>query len=415
MSLLETAAALDAAHPGRRAEFFVPPDPSPSPYEEVAYLAGNSLGLQPRAARAAVETELDDWARLAVEGHLEATHPWMPYHEELRADLAAIVGALESEVIAMNTLTVNLHLFMAAFYTPTPQRYKILIEDKVFPSDSYAVRSQLAWHGFDPDEGLIRITPRSGEDCLRTEDILDVIATNDIALTMFSTVGYLTGEVLDMPAITNAAHAAGAVVGWDLAHAAGNLELNLHDLGADFAAWCSYKYLNGGPGAIAGGFVHERHHGRTDLTRLEGWWSTSAESRFEMAPISTPPANADAWALSNSPILSLAPVRVSAAMFAESRMSELRARSELLTGFLADGLDEIGAEIITPSEPGRRGSQLSVRVDDAAATSARLRHNHGVIADARRPDVVRFAPVPMYCSFNDCARVVEAMTTEVSR
>lgn len=408
-----SAAELDAQHPGRRDEFIVPPDHSPSPFDEVAYFAGNSLGLQPRVAAPAVEQELADWANLAVEGHFEAKHQWHTYHEHMRADLAHIVGAKPSEVVAMNTLTVNLHMLMAAFYRPTPQRYKILIEDKVFSSDSYAVRSQAKWHGLDPDDTVIRLKPRPGEDCLRTEDIINVINTNDIALSICSAVGYLTGELLDLPEITKAAKNSGAVVGWDLAHAAGNVPLDLHGIDADFAAWCNYKYLNSGPGAIAGAFIHERHHTRTDLTRLEGWWSTKVETRFEMSPVADPPADADAWAVSNPPILAFAPVRVSAAMFAESGMPALRARSELLTGFLDDALRDVGAEIVTPHDPAKRGAQLSVRVNDASATVKRLRAEHGVIADARKPDIIRLAPTPMYSTFADCARAVTAIAQEV--
>ena len=408
------AAQRDAADASLRDAFFIPPDHSGSGFEHVSYMAGNSLGLQPRATRNALLGELDDWAEFGVEGHLEGAHPWFSYHELLRADLAKLVGARESEVVAMNTLTVNLHLLMAAFYKPTKDRFKILIEDRVFSSDSYAVRSQVRMHGLDPDTAVVRLKPRDGEDCLRTEDILTAISENSIALTLCSAVGYLTGELLDLKTITDAAHASGAVVGWDLAHAAGNVELNLHDLDTDFAAWCTYKYLNSGPGAVAGAFIHDRHAGRSDLTRLEGWWSTRADTRFEMNPVSSPPATADAWAISNPPIFSLAPVRISARMFADVGMSALRARSVQLTGFLEEMLNEIGATIITPSDPSARGAQLSVRVADASATSKRLRHEHGVIADARKPDIIRLAPAPMYCSFTDCWRAAISMIGEKS-
>jgi kynureninase len=407
----------------RRAEFLLPPSPASARHPEVAYFAGNSLGLQPRATRAAVLAELDDWALHAVEGHHRATHPWLPYHAELREDAAALVGAAPEETVVMNSLTVNLHLMMATFYRPEGERTRILIEDHAFSSDSYAVRSQAVHHGLDPDETVVRLRPRPGEDCLRTEDVVDHLAREGhrVALVLLGGVNYLTGEFLDIPAITAAGHAAGCRVGWDLAHAVGNVPLALHDWDVDFAAWCSYKYLNAGPGAVAGCFVHRRHVTDPDLPRLAGWWSTEQATRFEMRPEPVPVPTADAWQISNPPILAMAPVRVSLRMFAETGMAALRERSLALTGHLERLLTEVARdrplEIVTPADPARRGAQLSLRVTggiDAADLADRLHEVHGVLADVRRPDVIRLAPVPMYSTFHDCWRAADALAAEVS-
>ncbi|WP_440084339.1 kynureninase [Streptosporangium sp. LJ11] len=410
----------------RRAEFLVPPAPAACRYPEVAYFAGNSLGLQPRAARAAISAELDDWALHAVEGHHRAAHPWLPYHAELREDAAALVGAFPDETVVMNSLTVNLHLMMATFYRPAGERTRIVIEDHAFSSDSYAVRSQAVHHGLDPDETVVRLRPREGEDCLRTEDITDYLAREGhrVALVLLGGVNYLTGEFLDIPAVTAAGHAAGCLVGWDLAHAAGNVPLALHDWDVDFAAWCSYKYLNAGPGAVAGCFVHRRHVTDPELPRLAGWWSTEQATRFEMRPELVPVPTADAWQISNPPILAMAPVRVSLRMFAETGMAALRERSLALTGYLERLLTEVARdrplEIVTPADPARRGAQLSLRVTGGGAgavgvadLAARLHEVHGVLADVRRPDVIRFAPVPMYSTFHDCWRAADALAGEV--
>jgi kynureninase len=409
------ALALESADPVpvRRAEFLIPPHDG----GEAAYLAGNSLGLQPRALRDRLGSLLDDWARLGVEGHTEAARPWLPYHELLREPAARLVGALPREVVVMNSLTVNLHLLMVSFYRPTAGRHKILIEDAAFPSDSYAVRSQAAFHGYDPDEAVIRLRPRPGETALRTEDVLGFLAAegHGIALVLLGTVNYYTGELLDMPAITAAGQAAGAVVGWDLAHAAGNVPLSLHETGADFAAWCSYKYLNSGPGSLSGVFVHERHLADRALPKFAGWWSTDAATRFEMAPSVRPVDTADSWQVSNPPILSMAAVLLSLEMFDHSGMRALRARSQRLTGYLERLLDEVlagrPASIITPRDPARRGAQLSVRVEgrDVGPLAQRLREEHGVYADARRPDVIRLAPAPLYNTFHDCWRAAAAL------
>ncbi|MBX6767609.1 MAG: kynureninase [Actinomadura rubrobrunea] len=395
--------------PTLRAEFHVPTGPDGG---EVAYFAGNSLGLQPRAAARLVEEELLDWARLGVEGHHRARRPWVDYHELLREPAARLVGALPHEVVAMNSLTVNLHLMMATFYRPSGERTQILIEDSAFPSDSYAVQSQAVHHGLDPAETVVRLRPRPGEEHLRTEDVVGHLEREGhrVALVLLGGVNYLTGQLMDIPTITKAGRAAGAVVGWDLAHAAGNVPLRLHDWDVDFAAWCSYKYLNSGPGAVAGCFVHERHVRNPALPRLAGWWGNDPATRFAMEPDFVPVASADSWQLSNPPILAMAPVLASLRIFDRVGMEALRAKSRRLTGYLADRLEGIaGLEVITPSDPAWRGCQLSIRVADAKGLVRRLADEAGVIADAREPDVVRLAPTPLYSTFLDCHRAAEAL------
>ncbi|TDC89363.1 kynureninase [Actinomadura sp. 7K507] len=396
--------------PALRGEFLVPPAPGGT-FEEAAYFAGNSLGLQPRSVAGRLREELDDWARLAVDAHTEARRPWVDYHELLREPAARLVGALPHEVVAMNSLTVNLHLMMASFYRPAGARTRIVIEDSAFPSDSYAVAGQAVHHGLDPAAAVVRLKPRPGEDTLRTEDVVAFLEREGgtVALLMLGGVNYLTGQLMDMAAITKAGRAAGAAVGWDLAHAAGNVPLRLHDWDVDFAAWCTYKYLNSGPGAVAGCFVHERHVRDTSMPRLSGWWGTDPSVRFRMDPDIAPPASADAWQVSNPPILALAPVLASLEIFDRVGMDALRARSERLTGYLASRLAGAGAWIITPADPAARGTQLSLRVDDAGGLVRRLAERHGVIADAREPDVVRLAPVPLYCTFHDCHRAAAAL------
>jgi kynureninase len=408
--------SLDDQDPGHRHLFHIPPAEG-GDHPEVAYFAGNSLGLQPRATRAELNEDLDDWARLGVEGHLDAARPWLPYHELLTEPAARLVGARPSEVVVMNSLTVDLHLLMVSFYRPAGDRTRIVIEDAAFPSDSYAVRSQARFHGLDPDTTVVRLKPRDGEDTLRTEDVLAFLRDegDTVALLMLGGVNYLTGELMDMATITTAGREAGAVVGWDLAHAAGNVPLSLHEWGADFAAWCSYKYLNSGPGALAGVFIHERHHGDASLQRFEGWWSTESATRFEMTPESRPPRSADAWQVSNPPIFAMGPVRTSLRIFDEVGMPALRERSLRLTAYLRELLDEVVAtrplSVITPREPERHGCQLSVRLHggNAGALTKRLRFEHGVIADARQPDIVRFAPVPLYSTYEDCRRAAAAL------
>lgn len=412
-----------------RGEFLIPrsrdvggPDDGPC-----VYLTGNSLGCQPRAVRGLLEQELDDWARLGVEGHLHGRDPWLPYHEQFRGPLARLCGATEREVVAMNSLTVNLHLLMASFYRPTRERHAILIEDSAFPSDSYAVRSQADFHapahGFDAAGAIVRLKPREGETTLRTEDILAAIARERgrVALVMLGAVNYLTGQWFDMAEITKAGRAAGAAVGWDLAHAMGNVPLRLHDIGADFAAWCSYKYLNAGPGAVAGAFVHERHldpgrgpFGTGRMPRFAGWWGNDPATRFKMGPDFQPVARADAWALSNPPIFSLTPLKASLALFDAAGVAALRAKSEALTAYLA-GL--LGAwcprvRVLTPPDMASRGCQWSLVLPGEARSAFKRLQAAGVVCDFREPDVVRAAPVPLYNSFHDVWRFA-AMLREV--
>jgi kynureninase len=416
------ACHLDATDPlpSRRPEFHVPPAEG-GEHAETAYLAGNSLGLRPRRTSVELLEDMDDWARLGVEGHTGARRPWLPYHALLREPMARLVGARPEEVVAMNSLTVNLHLLMVSFYRPAGVRRAILIEDSAFPSDSYAVRSQAAFHGYDPDRFVTRLRPRIGEDTFRTGDVIAFLRRygHEHAVVLLGAVNYLTGELMDIPAITRAGHEAGCVVGWDLAHAAGNVPLALHDWGVDFAAWCTYKYLNSGAGAVAGAFVHERHLAG-DRPRFEGWWTTRESGRFDMAPVADPPATADAWALSNPPIFAMGPVRSSLEMFDETGMAALRGKSVRLTGYLQSLFDEVfpGRPLtqVTPRDPDARGSQLSVRVSGRSAEelTATLRTRYGVIADARRPDIVRFAPVPLYNTFHDCWRAAAALAQEVA-
>jgi kynureninase len=415
------AVELDAApDPAlRRADFLIPPAVGGS-FPLTAYLAGNSLGLQPRATRAELMADLDAWEQYGVHGHVDADRPWFPYHEELRAPAARLVGAEPREVVIMNSLTVNLHLLLASFYRPTAIRHRIVMEDYAFSSDSYAVRSHVALRGHDPDTAVMRLRPRPGEDVLRTEDVLKTLDdhAHSIATVMIGGVNYLTGEVMDMPAITAAGHRIGATVGWDLAHAAGNIPLHLHDWDVDFAAWCSYKYLNAGPGAVAGAFVHARHLDDPTLIRLEGWWSTEPSTRFEMKPVSEPPASADAWSLSNPPIFAMGPVRTSLTIFDEVGMAALRERSLRLTGYLRDLLEALAERsdiaIVTPEPDDQHGAQLSVRVPvDVADLTERMSSNWGVVADDRQPDIIRLAPAPLYCTFHDCWRAVDALSQEL--
>lgn len=410
------AIAADAADPlaGFRDEFLVPPHAG----REQVYLCGNSLGLQPRAVRAALEAELDDWAKLAVEAHFRGQHAWMPYHTFVREHLAEIAGALPHEVVAMNSLTVNLHLMLASFYRPVPGRAAILVEARAFPSDRHAVESQIRFHGHDPAAELIELEPDEPNGTISMAAIERAIALHGprLALVLWPGVQYLTGQSFDLRAIAGAARAAGAAAGFDLAHAIGNLELALHDSGADFAVWCSYKYLNSGPGAVAGCFVHERH-ARADLPRLAGWWGHDPATRFRMGPEFLPAYGADGWQLSNPPILALAPLRVSLDVFHRAGMSRLREKSIALTGYLErlirSRLSHVLA-IATPAEAGRRGCQLSLRVQGPReAGRALFEHlsRDGIVCDWREPDVIRVSPTPLYNRRTDClrfARSVEA-------
>ncbi len=408
-SLLDAARAaeLEAADPlpSLRDEFCVPPWPGGA-RPEWAYLAGNSLGLMPRAARQAVEDELGEWARLGVEGWFESREPWLEYAGSLRASVGRLVGAAPDEIAVMNTLTVNLHLLMASFYRPSPERFRILIEDDAFPSDSHAVQSQAAWHGLDPAAAIARVP---------LEGVLEAVERegDTLALALLPGVNYLTGRVLDVAAITSAVHGVGAVAGWDLAHAIGNVPVAIHDAGADFAVWCHYKYVNAGPGAPGGAFVHERHAGRLDLPRLAGWWGTDPAVRFRMEPDFVPRTGAEGWAVSTPPVLAFAPLRASLEQFDRAGLEALRGRSLRLTGYLEELLDEVARsraiEVITPRDPAERGCQLSVSCEGARSLAARLRAEHGVVCDFREPDVLRFAPVPLYNTYDDCRRAAAAL------
>ncbi len=427
-----------------REKFYIPKH---SDGEEVLYFTGNSLGLQPKRTRDYIEQELKDWENLGVEGHFAAKNPWMPYHEFVADGLAKIVGAKKTEVVAMNSLTANLHFLMVSFYRPTAERFKIIIEGDAFPSDKYAVKSQIDFHkrsepsavadGFsrksdnadnklqppataDGSDFLIELKPRDDETTLRTEDILQTIEENSdsIALIMLGGVNYYTGQKFDFEKITEVGHNIGAVVGFDLAHAAGNVELKLHDWNADFAAWCSYKYLNSGPGGIAGIFVHERHHENADLPRFAGWWGHDKETRFLMDDEFVPIKTAEGWQLSNPPIFQLAALRASLDIFEEAGMENLLEKSRKLTGYLEFLLEQIKTdriEIITPTNENERGCQLSIRVKNADKNLFNEITKRGVIADWREPDVIRVAPVPLYNSFLDVWEFVKILSRPLAK
>src|SRR4028119_1542880 len=394
-----------------REKFYIPKQPNG---EDVLYFTGNSLGLQPKTTGNYIEQELTDWATLGVEGHFHAKNPWLPYHEIVAEQMAEIVGALPIETVVMNSLTVNLHLLMVSFYRPTPKRNKIVIEAGAFPSDQYAVQSQIKFHNFEIENSLVELKPRIDEALLRTEDIERTIAENgdSIALIMLGGVNYYTGQKYDFERITKAGHRVGAVVGFDLAHAAGNVELKLHDWNADFAAWCSYKYLNSGPGSIAGVFVHERHAESFDLPRFAGWWGHDKETRFLMGSKCVPLRGAEGWQLSNPPIFQLAALKASLDIFEQAGMKNLIEKSIKLTAYLEFLLREIGDErisVITPSNPDERGCQLSIRVKNSDKRLFKALTEKGVIADWREPDVIRVAPAPLYNSFADVFRFAEIL------
>jgi kynureninase len=398
-----------------RERFFLPKTSN----GDCVYLCGHSLGLQPKTAAAYIEQELKDWADLGVEGHFHAQNPWMPYHRLLTEQTAELVGAKPLEVVVMNSLTVNLHLMMVSFYRPTKERHKIVVESGAFPSDQYAVQSQIRFHGFDPATSLIELTPRPGESCLRDDDIDSLIERegDDIALIMLGAVNYATGQAFDMDRITRLGHARGCVVGFDLAHAAGNLPLKLHEWGPDFAVWCSYKYLNGGPGCVAGCFVHERHARAWDLPRFAGWWGHDEPSRFEMGPNFQPMPGADGWQLSNPSIVSLAVLRASMDIFHETGMERLWTKSVSLTGYLEYLLREKESpnfSVITPREEERRGAQLSIRIrQNGRALCERLARG-GIVGDWREPDTFRVAPVPLYNSYHDVFRFVRRFAAAIT-
>ena len=381
------------------------------------YFAGNSLGLMPKAAREIVEQELDDWAKLGVDAHLDAATPWYSYHETLRAPIAQLVGAKPVEVICMNSLTVNLHLMMATFYRPTKARFKILIEEPAFPSDTYAIKSQIVHHGLDPNETLILARPRKGEFTVRTEEIVDLIDKHgdELAVVMIGAMNFFTGQLFDIEKITAAAQKRGIVVGFDLAHAIGNVPLDLHDWNVDFAVWCSYKYLNAGPGAVAGAFVHERHATNTKLPRLAGWFGNDPNTRFRLhlEPEFIPVPSADGWQISNPPILSMAPLRASLSIFDQAGgMEPLRAKSIKLTGYLQFLIESAGhskLSVITPREMNERGCQLSILVHEHPKELFGKLETAGVKCDFREPNVIRAAPTPLYNTFHELWRFAKIL------
>ena len=415
---LAWAQAQDAADPLRafRDEFMIPPHAVGDHAADSVYFCGNSLGLQPRAVRDAVNAELDYWGELGVEGHFKGRLPWMDYHEFVRDDLAAVVGAQPSEVVAMNTLGVNLHLMMVSFYRPTPGRHAILIEAGAFPTDRYAVESQVRYHGFDPATSLIELEGDEPNGTISMQAVERVLAEHGsrIALVMLPGVQYRNGQAFDLKAITALAHGHGCTVGFDLAHAVGNLPLQLHDSGADFAVWCHYKYMNSGPGAVAGCFVHERH-ARSERPRFAGWWGNDQAVRFKMGPRFDPTPGADGWQLSNPPILGLAPLRASLDQFDRATMPALRAKSEKLTGYLehlinTDLRDVL--QVVTPRDPLQRGCQLSIRVIGGRERGRALFDflaTGGVLGDWREPDVIRISPVPLYNTHEDVLRFARSV------
>ena len=380
--------------------------------KKAIYFTGNSLGLQPKRAKTYVDEVMNDWANLAVEGHFYAEKPWWDYHERFANPLSQLVGALPSEVTVMNTLTVNLHLLMVSFYRPTATRYKIICEEKAFPSDQYLFQSQVNFHGFATEDAIVEVKRREGEHNIRLEDVLAKIneVGDELALVLIGGVNYYTGQVFDMKTITEAGHRVGAYVGWDLAHAAGNIELHLHDWQVDFAAWCSYKYMNSGPGNASGCFIHEKHHTNSELPRFAGWWGHNKERRFKMEQKFDPIQGADGWQISNLPVLSLAPYLASVELFAEIGMDALIAKRNTITSYLEFVLHEIDREvngnfeIITPSNPSERGCQLSVFLHGEGRSLFDYLMKNGVIIDWREPNVIRFAPVPMYTSYEDIYR-----------
>lgn len=379
--------------------------------KDVLYFCGNSLGLQPAKARNYIDEELEDWAKLGVEGHFQARHPWFPYHEFVRDEMSKIVGAFPSETVVMNSLTANLHFLMVSFYRPTKEKYKIICEASAFPSDQYAMQSQVRFHNFEPVDTIIELKPREGEHAIRQEDVLTTIEKHkdSLALILIGGVNYYTGQVFDMKKITEVGHNYKVPVGFDLAHAAGNIELHLHDWNVDFAAWCSYKYLNAGPGGVAGAFVHEKHCNNINLPRFAGWWGNDPKTRFTMPDTFIPVKSADAWQLSNAPVLPMAALRASLEIFGEAGISRITTKRKVMNNFLRfiirDTVKKTGYEknlvIITPENENERGAQVSMLCYKKGKAIHRYLTDNGVIADWREPDVLRMAPVPLYNTFED--------------
>ena len=426
---------------GARDLFHIPTPPPTSPRGEgvgdVLYFCGNSLGLQPRSVAGAMTAQLDDWAKLGVEGHFYGRDPWYVIHESLRGPFGRVLGARPHEVVVMNSLTVNLHLLMASFYRPTRERFRIVLDGPSFPSDVYAVKSQLRFHGYDPDEALVWVRPRDGEHTIREEDVEALLAREGagIALMLMAGVNFVTGQWYDIERLTRAAHAQGCVVGWDCAHAVGNVPLRLHDWDVDFACWCTYKYLNSGAGAVGGAFVHERWVRELDsaafraMPRFEGWWGNDPDTRFQMGEAFEPVRSADAWQLSNPPMFAMVPIKCSLEIFDRFGIDALREKSVLLTGYLERLLDGVSQqvqsegpgkpaafEVITPREPGRRGCQLSIMiggVDGEPRALFKKLSQAGVVCDFREPNVVRVAPTPLYNSFHDVWRFAQVFASAV--
>ena len=392
-----------------RQEFHIPKDTTG---QECIYFCGNSLGLMPKSARAYIQQELDDWQELGVEGHTKAKHPWVKYHEFLTDPMAAIVGALPHEVVVMNSLTVNLHLMMVSFYRPERNRFKILMDYSPFPSDRYALESQVKFHGFDPASAIIELSPDPGTEYVSEASILNTIQQHgdSISLIMIGGVNYYTGQAYNIKAITDAGHENGCLVGFDLAHAAGNLKLSLHKDGPDFAVWCSYKYLNSGPGSLSGCFVHDRHNQDFGLPRFTGWWGHDKHSRFKMGKEFSPMTGAEGWQLSNPPVFPMAAMRASLDIFDRAGMNRIREKSEKLTAYLEYLIRNKASDkvnIITPSDPSQRGAQLSLQVSDKRLHNALA--DNGVISDWREPDVIRVAPAPLYNSFKEVWKFVQIL------
>jgi kynureninase len=400
-----------------RNRFLIPKDKNGNDW---LYFTGNSLGLQPKSTKEYINQELEDWANFGVEGHFEAKNPWLNYHELLTDKMAKIVGAKPIEVVVMNTLTTNLHLLMVSFYRPTKKKCKIIIESDAFPSDRYAVQSQLKFHGFDEETDLIEWKPRAGEELLNIDDLETILEFegDEVALLLIGGVNYYTGQFLDLKRIAEIGHAKNCVVGIDLAHGAGNIQPDLHNSGVDFAAWCSYKYLNSGPGSLSGAFVHEKHADNKDLPRFTGWWNHNKETRFNMRQPFDVLEGAEGWQLSNPPILSMAAIKASLDLFDEVGMDALRDKSEKLTGYFEFLINEINSDdikIITPANPKERGCQLSIQVKNADKNlHKKLTENH-IITDWREPDVIRCAPTPMYNSFEDVYRMVKSLSSILSK
>ena len=405
---LDFAQRLDAEDPLKafRSRFFIPQHKG----RDSIYFTGNSLGLQPKTVSKHIQAELDDWAALGVEGHFRGKHPWVSYHEMFPLQLSRIVGCLPQEVIAMNQLTVNLHLLMVSFYRPSGERYKIICEEKAFPSDQYALESQVRFHGFDPAEAIIEVGPKIGEHTLRTDDILSKIEANknSVALVLFGGLNYYSGQFFDLKTITTEAHRVGAFAGFDLAHAAGNVSLKLHEWNVDFACWCSYKYLNSGPGSVAGAFIHQRHISNSELPRFGGWWGHIKEKRFLMEKGFDPIPTAEGWQLSNAPVLSMAAHKASLDIFDDAGMDRLVIKSKLLSGFLHFILDDINSrqkemlvEVITPKNEEERGCQVSMLMLKKGKEMFDELNRQGVVVDWREPNVIRVAPVPLYNTFED--------------